>query len=63
MQAAAVVIVLDELPQVRAQVFQMAISVKAVELIADSPFSDLSLTPEQASTVVREEKAERAFPT
>jgi hypothetical protein len=36
---------------------------KAVELIADSPFSDLSLTPEQASTVVREEKAERAFPT
>jgi len=36
---------------------------KAVELVADSPFGDLSLTPEQASTVVRKEKAERVFPT
>jgi hypothetical protein len=36
---------------------------KAVELIADSPFRDFTLTAEQASTVVRKEKAERAFPT
>jgi len=36
---------------------------KAVELVAGSPYSDLSLTPEQASTVVKKEKAERAFPT
>ena len=36
---------------------------KAVELVADSPFSALSLTPEQASAVVRKEKVERAFPT
>jgi hypothetical protein len=36
---------------------------KAVELLTDSPFADLTLTPEQASTVVRREKAERAFPT
>jgi len=36
---------------------------KAVELLADSPFDDLSLTPEQASTVVQKEKAERAFPS
>jgi len=36
---------------------------KAVELIADSPFGDLSLTLEQASTVLQKEKAERAFPT
>ena len=38
-------------------------STKAVELLADSPFGDLSLTPEQAATVVQKEKAERAFPT
>src|ERR1035438_3439038 len=36
---------------------------KAVELIADSPFDELTLTPEQSSTVVKKEKAERAFPT
>ncbi|PYT31702.1 MAG: hypothetical protein DMG57_04455 [Acidobacteria bacterium] len=36
---------------------------RAVELFADSPFGDISLTPEQASTVVRKETAERAFPT
>ena len=36
---------------------------KAVELLADSPFQDLTLTSEQASTVLQKEKAERAFPT
>jgi hypothetical protein len=36
---------------------------KAVELVADSPFTDLTLSPEQASAVVQKEKAERAFPT
>ena len=49
--------------QLARQQRHMDVVEKAVELIADSPFSDLSLTPEQASTVVREEKAERAFPT
>ena len=42
---------------------QMDVVERAVELIADSPFSALSLTPEQASAVARKEKAERAFPT
>jgi len=42
---------------------QMDVVEKAVELLADSGLDDLSLTPEQASTVVRKEKAERAFPT
>jgi len=42
---------------------QMDVVDKAVELIADSPFSDLSLTPEQASKVILKEKAERSFPT
>jgi hypothetical protein len=36
---------------------------KAVELLAESPFEDLTLTPEQVSTVLQKEKAERAFPT
>ena len=36
---------------------------EAVELLTDSPFQDLTLTPEQASTVLQKEKAERAFPT
>ena len=36
---------------------------KAVELLADSPFQDLTLTSEQASTVLQKEKAERVFPT
>jgi tetratricopeptide (TPR) repeat protein len=42
---------------------QMDVVEKALELTADSPFEDLTLTPEQASTVVQKEKAERAFPT
>jgi hypothetical protein len=42
---------------------QMDVVEKALELIADSAFGDLSLTPEQASTVIQKEKAERAFPT
>jgi hypothetical protein len=36
---------------------------RAVELLADSPFSDLSLTPQQVSTVIQKEKAERTFPS
>ena len=36
---------------------------RAVELLAESPFEDLTLTPEQVSTVLQKEKAERAFPT
>jgi hypothetical protein len=42
---------------------QMDVVERAVEALAGSPFGDLSLTPEQASTVVQKEKAERAFPT
>ena len=42
---------------------QMDVVEKAVELLAGSAFDDLSFTSEQASTVVRKEKAERAFPT
>ncbi|MGA2773511.1 MAG: hypothetical protein ABSG26_22135 [Bryobacteraceae bacterium] len=42
---------------------QMHVVEKALELIADSAFGDLSLTLEQASTVLQKEKAERAFPT
>src|ERR1019366_9418262 len=49
--------------QLARQQRHMEVVEKAVELVADSPFSDLPLTPEQASTVVRKEKAERAFPT
>ena len=49
--------------QLARQQRHMDVVEKAVELVADSPFSDLPLTPEQASTVVRKEKAERAFPT
>jgi hypothetical protein len=36
---------------------------KAVELVSDSAFANLSLSPEQVSEVVQKEKAERAFPT
>ena len=42
---------------------QMAVVEKATELLAGSPYCDLSLTPEQASAVMEKEKAERAFPT
>jgi len=42
---------------------QMDIVDKAVELLAGSPFDALKVTKEQAATVVRKEKAERAFPT
>jgi hypothetical protein len=49
--------------QLARQQRHMDVVEKAVELIADSAFGGLSLTPEQASTVVRKEKAERAFPT
>jgi hypothetical protein len=49
--------------QLARQQRHMDVVEKAVELLADSPFGDLTLTPEQASTVVQEEKAERAFPT
>jgi hypothetical protein len=42
---------------------QMDVVEKAVELLAGSAFDDLSFTSEQASAVVRMEKAERAFPT
>ena len=49
--------------QLARQQRHMEVIEKAVELIADSPFSDLTLTPEQASTVVQKEKAERAFLT
>jgi hypothetical protein len=42
---------------------QMDVVEKAVELLGDSPFEDLTLTLEQASEVVTKEKAERAFPT
>ena len=36
---------------------------KAVELVADSPFDTLTITPEQAASVLQKEKAEKAFPT
>jgi hypothetical protein len=49
--------------QLARQQRQMDVVEKAVELLADSAFDDLSFTSEQASTVVRKEKAERAFPT
>ncbi len=49
--------------QLARQQRHMDVVEKAVELLADSPFSDLSLTPEQVSTVVLKEKAERVFPT
>jgi hypothetical protein len=49
--------------QLARQQRQMDVVEQAVELIADSAFDDLSFTPEQASAVVRKEKAERAFPT
>jgi hypothetical protein len=49
--------------QIARQQRHMEVVEKAVELLADSPFSDLTLTPEQAATVVKKEKTERAFPT
>ena len=36
---------------------------KAVELVAETPFNELSLTAEQVATVVQKEKAEPEFPT
>jgi hypothetical protein len=42
---------------------QMDVVERAVEELAGSPFDDLTFTSEQAATVVRKEKAERAFPT
>jgi hypothetical protein len=42
---------------------QMDVVEKAVELLADSPFETLTLSPEKAAGVVQKEKAERAFPT
>ncbi len=49
--------------QLARQQRHMDVVEKAVELVADSPFSGLSITPEQASTVLGKEKAERTFPT
>jgi hypothetical protein len=49
--------------QLARQQRQMDVVDKAVELLAGSPFDDLKITTEQAATVVRKEKAERAFPT
>ena len=49
--------------QLARQQRQMDVVEKAVELVADSPFDALTLTTEQASSVVRKEQAERAFPT
>jgi hypothetical protein len=48
--------------QLARQQRQMDIVDKAVEMLAGSPFDDLTLTPEQAATVVRKEKAAPAFP-
>lgn len=42
---------------------QMDVVEKALDLLADSSFDDLSLTLEQASTVVQTEKSERTHPT
>lgn len=42
---------------------QMEVVEQAVELVADSPFHDLSLTLEQAAAVLQKEKVARAFPT
>jgi len=42
---------------------QMDIVEAAVGLVSDTPFRELSFTPEQAATVLKKEKAERAFPT
>jgi hypothetical protein len=49
--------------QLARQQRQMDLVEKAVEELTGSPFDDLTLTTEQAATVVRKEKAERAFPT
>jgi hypothetical protein len=49
--------------QLARQQRSMDIVDKAVELLAGSPFDNLKLTDEQAASVVRKEKAERAFPT
>jgi hypothetical protein len=49
--------------QLARQQRQMDVVDKAVELLAGSPFDDLKITTEQAATVVRKEKAERAFST
>ena len=49
--------------QIARQQRNMEVVEAAVELIADTSYTDLPLTAEQASTVVRKEKAARAFPT
>jgi hypothetical protein len=49
--------------QLARQQRQMDVVDKAVELLAGSPFDTLTVTTEQAATVVRKEKAERVFPT
>jgi hypothetical protein len=49
--------------QLARQQRQMDVVEKAVELLADSSFEDLSFTSEQAAAVVQKEKAERSFPT
>ena len=42
---------------------QMDVVERAVEELAGSPFDDLKFTADQTATVLRKEKAERAFPT
>jgi hypothetical protein len=42
---------------------QMDVVEKAVELVAGSPFDTLTITPEQAASVLQKEKAQKAFPT
>ena len=49
--------------QLARQQRQMDVVDKAVELLAGSPFDNFTVTTEQAAVVVRQERAERAFPT
>ena len=49
--------------QLARQQRQMDVVDQAIELLAESSFNDLTLTSEQASTVLKTEKAEHAFPT
>ena len=48
--------------QLARQQRHMDVVEKAVELIADSPFHDLSLTPEQASTVAQKGESGAGVP-
>ena len=48
--------------QIARQRRDMEVVEKAVELIADSDFEELSFTPEQVSQVIRKEKAEPGVP-